>query len=471
MSVFSNFLSCCGRKNEKENEVNINENEKKDEKEEIENSKIQNENISKSKNSNSNTNTKNSNSNNDSNKKYSFIISASSNRTEKIPQKNINNDVNIIYSKDKIEEIEKSNDNFSSSSKNSISESTIKKNNKNIISKCNFFKNNNSFDNNNKSISQISLDNSISSHSSSSIKNLTQIFTTEDNYSYGRKISKKSKSTYEILNQKKKKNKEINIDFDNIVLDEEIELAPKLILSEVNNSNLFNGKIIHIDASGCHEGLRQKRDGMTFFGLNETEKDEIVNDVIINLYKDIKLTKLFVIYYDRKRAHYYIQNLNSEIKENKFLMYVRIYNDYYLNCDDNFNKYLILGQNLISFNIDSNNNLNIKVFDDNKKEFHHNKYKEYKFDTSYNHISIGRDNCTITLDNSHLSRIHSTFFFNNYNNKWILCDGNGKGKFSTHGTWFILNGNKFELSPSLSNYEVKIGINFLILKLKMSKFF
>ena len=466
MSVFSNFLSCCGRKNEKENEVNINENEKKDEKEEIENSKIQNENISKSKNSNSNTNTKNSNSNNDSNKKYSFIISASSNRTEKIPHKNINNDVNIIYSKDKIEEIEKSNDNFSSSSKNSISESTIKKNNKNIISKCNFFKNNNSFDNNNKSISQISLDNSISSHSSSSIKNLTQIFTTEDNYSYGRKISKKSKSTYEILNQKKKKNKEINIDFDNIVLDEEIELAPKLILSEVNNSNLFNGKIIHIDASGCHEGLRQKRDGMTFFGLNEIEKDEIVNDIIINLYKDIKLTKLFVIYYDRKRAHYYIQNLNSEIKENKFLMYVRIYSDYYLNCDDNFNKYLILGQNLISFNIDSNNNLNIKVFDDNKKEFHHNKYKEYKFDTSYNHISIGRDNCTITLDNSHLSRIHSTFFFNNYNNKWILCDGNGKGKFSTHGTWFILNGNKFELSSSLSNYEVKIGDQLFNIKIE-----
>ena len=468
MSVFSNILSCCGRKkeNENENEVNINKNENKDEKEDSENSKMQNENFSKSKNSNSNTNTKNSNSNNDSNKKYSFVISGSSNRTEKFQQKNINNDINIIYSKDKIEEIEKSNDNFSSSSKNSISESTIKKNNKNIISKCNFFKNNNSFDNNNKSISQISLDNSISSHSSSSIKNLTQIFTTEDNYSYGRKISKKSKSTYEILNQKKKKNKEINIDFDNIVLDEEIELAPKLILSEVNNSNLFNGKIIHIDASGCHEGLRQKRDGMTFFGLNETEKDEIVNDIIINLYKDIKLTKLFVIYYDRKRAHYYIQNLNSEIKENKFLMYVRIYSDYCLNCDDNFNKYLILGQNLISFNIDSNNNLNIKIFDDNKKEFHHNKYKEYKFDTTYNHVSIGRDNCTITLDNSHLSRIHSTFFFNNYNNKWILCDGNGKGKFSTHGTWFILNGNKFELSSSLSNYEVKIGDQLFNIKIE-----
>ena len=468
MSVFSNILSCCGRKkeNENENEVNINKNENKDEKEESENSKIQNENFSKSKNSNSNTNTKNSNSNNDSNKKYSFVISGSSNRTEKFQQKNINNDINIIYSKDKIEEIEKSNDNFSSSSKNSISDSTIKKNNNNIISKSNFFKNNNSFDNNNKSISQISLDNSISSHSSSSIKNLTQIFTTEENNSYARKISKKSKSTSEKFNQKKKKNKEINIDFDNIVLDEEIELAPKLILSEINNSNLFNGKNIHIDASGCHEGLRQKRDGMTFFGLNEIEKDEIVNDIIINLYKDIKLTKLFVIYYDRKRAHYYIQNLNSEIKENKFLMYVRIYSDYYLNCDDNFNKYLILGQNLISFNIDSNNNLNIKVFDDNKKEFHHNKYKEYKFDTSYNHISIGRDNCTITLDNSHLSRIHSTFFFNNYNNKWILCDGNGKGKFSTHGTWFILNGNKFELSSSLSNYEVKIGDQLFNIKIE-----
>jgi hypothetical protein len=465
-SAFSNIF-CCGKKKENETEFFT-----EDKKEESESFKIQNQNCSKSKNSNTNTNTKN-NSNVDSNKKYSFVLSASSSRTDKLQNKNdnenennnnensnSNNNNNIIFTKEKINEEENSNNDNFSSSKNSSSE---RDNNNNIILNYNLFKNISK--DNNKSISQISIDNSISSQSSSSIKNFTQIFSSDEN-SFTRKISKQSKSTYNKIQNKKKKKKEINIDFDNIVLDEEIELAPKLILSEINQSNIFNGKIIHIDASGCAEGFRQKRDGMTFFGLEKYEKDEIVNDIIINLEKKINLVKLFVIYYDRKKAHYYIQNLHSQIKENKFLMYVRIYSDYYLNSDDN-NKYLLLGHNLISFNVDSDNNLNIKVFEDNKKEFHHNKYIEYKFNYLENpNISIGRDNCTITLKNSHLSRIHSTFFFNKFNNKWRICDGNGKGKFSTHGTWFILNGNKFELSSSLSNYVIKIGDQFFNIKIE-----
>ena len=204
---------------------------------------------------------------------------------------------------------------------------------------------------------------------------------------------------------------------------------------------------------------------MTFFGLSEYEKDEIVNDIIINLEKDIKLTKLFVIYYDRKRAHYYIQNLNNDVKENKFLMYIKIYNDYYLSNEDTLNNYLILGRNLISFNLDNENDLNIKIFED-KNEFNRNKYKEYKFNSSNPHISIGRENCTINLDNPFLSRVHCTFFYNKYINKWKLCDGNGNKKSSTYGTWYILNGNKFELSSLLYDYEVKIGEQLFNIKFK-----
>ena len=464
MSSIVSSIFCCGRK--KHNEIEIISNE---EKEENQNQKILNE-------KNSNTNSK---LNSDSNKKYSFISQKNSNlqsNEKKLKTENEISKSNIIYIKDneehKIEEkeidIEKLNNNLSSS-KNSISDSSIKKNNNvnnNNLMKYKIFNNDIIDERNNKSISQISHDDNISSNSSSSIKNFTQIFTTEEN-SFVRKNSKNSKRSFiknKLKNQKKKK-KEINLDFDNIILDEEIELAPKLIISEINQSNLFNGKIIYINASGCNEGLRQKRDGMTFFGLNEYEKDEIVNDIIINLEKDIKLTKLFVIYYDRKRAHYYIQNLNNDVKENKFLMYIKIYNDYYLSNEDTLNNYLILGRNLISFNLDNDNDLNIKIFED-KNEFNRNKYKEYKFNSSNPHISIGRENCTINLDNPFLSRVHCTFFYNKYINKWRLCDGNGNKKSSTYGTWYILNGNKFELSSLLYDYEVKIGEQLFNIKFK-----
>ena len=69
----------------------------------------------------------------------------------------------------------------------------------------------------------------------------------------------------------------------NIILDKEIYSAPKLILSDNKNSNLFNGKIIKINASGCIEGLRQKRDGITIFGLKENKNENIINDIIVNL--------------------------------------------------------------------------------------------------------------------------------------------------------------------------------------------
>ncbi len=50
-----------------------------------------------------------------------------------------------------------------------------------------------------------------------------------------------------------------------IILDSEINQAPKLIVEDVEGDLLFKKKL-HIDASGLHDSLRKMRDGYTFFG-------------------------------------------------------------------------------------------------------------------------------------------------------------------------------------------------------------
>ena len=449
-SILSNILICCHKGEEKYEIIENNLNEEK--------------NYKKIKSKTSNSNKTNSNSKNtimDSNKKYSFIISNSSliNNQEKNTKnekenksENISENQKIIFSNEQNNEINNSNI-FLSENENSLI-NTFKKDNKKEQT----------------IISNIIFDNSFTSENSSSLKNITQILNETKSNKSSKQILRETKPLLfnsSFQKEKKKKKNEINLDFDNVILDEEIELAPKLTLTDYNNSNLFNGKIIKIDASGCNEGLRQKRDGMTIFGLKENEKDKIINDIIVNLEENnnFELSKLFVIYYDRKKISYFIQNLNNDIRNNKLIMYIRVY-DTYINDEQNYNlKYFLLGHTIISISILEDNSLNIKVFDNQKDEYD-NKCNEYKFHTSNSPISIGRERCLININQKFISRIHANLIYNSYKNQWKIVDGNGKGKFSSHGTWIILSDNKFELNSNSSNYEVRIGKKVFNIKIE-----
>ena len=449
-SILSNILICCHKGEEKYEIIENNLNEEK--------------NYKKIKSKTSNSNKTNSNSKNtimDSNKKYSFIISNSSliNNQEKNTKnekenksENISENQKIIFSNEQNNEINNSNI-FLSENENSLI-NTFKKDNKKEQT----------------IISNIIFDNSFTSENSSSLKNITHILNETKSNKSSKQILRETKPLLfnsSFQKEKKKKKNEINLDFDNVILDEEIELAPKLTLTDYNNSNLFNGKIIKIDASGCNEGLRQKRDGMTIFGLKENEKDKIINDIIVNLEENnnFELSKLFVIYYDRKKISYFIQNLNNDIRNNKLIMYIRVY-DTYINDEQNYNlKYFLLGHTIISISILEDNSLNIKVFDNQKDEYD-NKCSEYKFHTSNSPISIGRERCLININQKFISRIHANLIYNSYKNQWKIVDGNGKGKFSSHGTWIILSDHKFELNSNSSNYEVRIGKKVFNIKIE-----
>ena len=258
-----------------------------------------------------------------------------------------------------------------------------------------------------------------------------------------------------------KKKSKVNLNDESIIMDEEINLAPKLIITDKKKDNLFNGKVIKIDASGYYYSLRGKRDGKTYFGIynnsfNKNNNNNDNNDIIINLKYNINIKQLFLIFYDKKKTRYYIQYLNKEFNKNKLFMSIRIFNEFFINKNENQFLYLLLGKLLIHVTIYENDILNFKIFKNFSSSNEKRKMSQYNFEIKDSPITIGRENCSITIDNNYLSRIHATFIYGN-NNKWCLIDGNEKRKHSTHGTWIILNNNIFELNPTNENYEVKIG--------------
>ena len=99
-----------------------------------------------------------------------------------------------------------------------------------------------------------------------------------------------------------------------------------------------------INAAGLENGLRNKRDGYTFFGekeknvrnFNHSKDDTVVNDFLIN-YKieGISNHSLFYIVFRRSRYNlnkvsqkYYIKNSEETSKDDKSLIYVKLDNKF-----------------------------------------------------------------------------------------------------------------------------------------------
>lgn len=250
---------------------------------------------------------------------------------------------------------------------------------------------------------------------------------------------------------------QVEFDYDNIILDEEIEVASKLVLREKNFNGLFGGRTLEINAAGEVSSERNSRDGITFFGPSLKYNDKIVNDVIVNISSSTNLRRIFAIYYDRKKTNYVIQNLNNDYVNNKFFMYAKIFHEFSLSYSKSH--YFLLGQILVIITInDKSSELNIRMYLDKKKK----EFSEYSFTKADSPVSIGRDECSINIENKYLSRKHCTLWFDELKDTWNISDGNGKGKHSSHGTWLIIN-DKFVLNSLEDSYEIKIGsLSFVI---------
>ena len=82
--------------------------------------------------------------------------------------------------------------------------------------------------------------------------------------------------------------------------------------------------------------------------------------------------------------------------------------------------------------------------------------KVYLFNSEDSPITLGRQNCTINLNYSFLSKKNCTIQYNVEKNEWEILDGN-EGKPSTNGTWLTVK-SKYELNYDT---EFKIGMNII----------
>jgi hypothetical protein len=225
-----------------------------------------------------------------------------------------------------------------------------------------------------------------------------------------------------------------------------------LDLEVINSWILPKGLLLHINNEGLENSLRNKKDGITYFGfIKDYNKNNINNEIdyIINPkdeeYDERYIGRHFKIEFNVNK--YFIQDLGFG-----FGTFIKIINE--LKIKDN---YLVnIGETYLVFTIDENK-INIKIFSGNEK------YEPFIFNNDIiEPIFIGRDcDCLISIEDKRLSRIHCTLNYNKENKFWFLKDG-GNNNFSTNGTWLyaaeeyeIFDGMIFKTNHNLFKCKYK----------------
>jgi hypothetical protein len=225
-----------------------------------------------------------------------------------------------------------------------------------------------------------------------------------------------------------------------------------LDLEVINSWILPKGLLLHINNEGLENSLRNKKDGITYFGfIKDYNKNNINNEIdyIINPkdeeYDERYIGRHFKIEFNVNK--YFIQDLGFG-----FGTFIKIINE--LKIKDN---YLVnIGETYLVFSIDENK-INIKIFSGNEK------YEPFIFNNDIiEPIFIGRDcDCLISIEDKRLSRIHCTLNYNKENKFWFLKDG-GNNNFSTNGTWLyaaeeyeIFDGMIFKTNHNLFKCKYK----------------
>ena len=227
-------------------------------------------------------------------------------------------------------------------------------------------------------------------------------------------------------------------------------------LEVIKSFSLSIGTKIKIDQFGLLEGsLRNRKDGITYFGYNGINSNNNIDNIEEENNLDYLLPikhcdnpgRFFKIQYIKKLNEYILKHLEKgfgtfiKIEDSMYLRNKSIINigDVYLAIffsEKNSDKKDIYG-----FNCD----LKIKVYNNN------NNNKEYTFEKeNEKDIKIGRSNFgnDIELNDNLISKINCVIRYNNIKG-WMIKDGsdtilkNGeiKRNFSKNGTWILASDN------------------------------
>ena len=247
----------------------------------------------------------------------------------------------------------------------------------------------------------------------------------------------------------------------NCFSNEEIENNYKLILSDFEGDLLY-GKNIKINAAGIKNSLRKQKDGITFFGIktnNESKSDFILNlhKIFLNHKKKI-IENIFAIYFDKNENKYYLQSFINESGEN---IYFKINETgHQIKNKDKF----LIGDVIFSVELENNNN-DIRIILNNLENENNTLNYIFKKPSKGKKIVIGRSRkCNVYLTSNLLSKVHCNIIFDYDKNCYLLKDGYNE-KFSTNGTWYVINKKIDIINNKVDDY-FKIGKKILKIEKK-----
>ena len=174
--------------------------------------------------------------------------------------------------------------------------------------------------------------------------------------------------------------------------------------------DLFNDTIIEIDKFGMKNGLRQKRDGLSVFGIKEKNNDLQNNNKYYDYYIDLdafdgsdinnKISgKVFEIYIRKKTKNYTLYFLH-----NSLILYYKINNNVFFELNKDY--YLILGDIFLTITVKKSQENNQKIIQI-QTEIENEKQKKYVYEPKDMPIKIGRVNCHINIPRPSISKLHS----------------------------------------------------------------
>ena len=246
-----------------------------------------------------------------------------------------------------------------------------------------------------------------------------------------------------------------------LLLEEEFEIFKinKNNKNRIHKMNgIFNGDKLYFDENGLKYGLRGKKDGYGFFGVDTHYHGKIINDYVLNInnrinkrnsilsnnsksFNDDKNNNIpilyFAIYYEKESNKYYLKNLRRLNYDNleSFVFSFGVYKKYVSNI-------LKIKENIIiCFNENQNYVLSFQPMDNNILRTH-----LIKID--------GIDNETNNYNKKTI--VYKSCFENNGVSKIIGYKGNIK--IDLQGKNYLLNFNKnekcWEIKPNSKKREI-----------------
>ena len=232
----------------------------------------------------------------------------------------------------------------------------------------------------------------------------------------------------------------------------------KLLLT----GDLFFGKELIITDTGMINSKRNKKDGFTFFGTNNSRDitGQFNNDFIINFKKgehdtgiiETETGKVFEIIFNKKNKEYSLFFINPYL-----YLYYKINNFVYFYPQRDY--FLFVGKIFLSIFIQKESNeyiINIQVDNTCENNDKEEINKKYLFSQNKNVIRIGRANCDINIGEKCISKIHGIIEFSKISQMFYYKDMN-----STNGTTLLIKKDdslkiKGEMNFKLEDVPFKI---------------